>query len=464
MTRRRVVGAIAAGAGALLAACGRSTPALPELDEYKKGLLEPDAIARAASTRPTGLVLPSSPLAVAFVQSGWGAQGNDYRSLITRAGTGDNDTVRLKPDPLGIPSEITLGQMIAGFPASKPIDILIFPVSQLEDLEANDRLVPLNKISDLSNLLDADAYWGDTYAAGQIRGRQMAIPLMVGPWVLMFNRRRLGEYGIKPPGPEPWDNDLFTENVARMTFSSASSGQPAASGVVQMVPAEGGIPVPPSWVWMTSAGAELPGRDGGEDGLTSDAAIQGLDLMHQLAYEQRTTHRLSGSSPWRQMRGVLNDRNNGMMSFPANSGWFLNTWRKEDERNPGFDLAALPGGRGHRTPTEVHMMIGLSTSSQEPDAANAGLLQIHAAIGDAMFPTAMRADVERMKRASRSIRDEDVDALVYALGRARSIVFTGAERGLLVNTLDRPVLLEQAEPEDAAEAARIAFEEVRFGL
>ena len=251
-SRRRFVGALAAGTAAVLAACGRSIEALPELSEYQEGLLKSDAIARAASTRPTGVVLPSEPISVAFVQSAWGPRGDDYRSLIARAGTGDEEVVRLNSDPLGYPEEITLGQMIASFPESKPVDLLIFPVSQLRDLEENGTLIPMDKVSALGHLLDADAYWGDSLAAGQIRGRQMAIPLLLGPWVLMFNRKRLGEYGIKLPGPDPWDIDQFLENVARMTFSSAGADRPDAFGFVQMVTAEGGqSPVPPSWVWLT---------------------------------------------------------------------------------------------------------------------------------------------------------------------------------------------------------------------
>ncbi|MDP6349483.1 MAG: extracellular solute-binding protein [Chloroflexota bacterium] len=465
-TRRRFIGGLAAGAAAVLAACGRSVEALPELNEYQEGLLQSDAIARAASTRPTGLLLPTQPISVAFVQSAWGPRGNDYRSLIARAGTGDEEVVRLNSDPLGFPEEITLGQMIASFPSSKPVDLIIFPVSQLRDLEENGTLIPMDKVSSLGHLLDANAYWGDSLAAGQIRGRQMAIPLMLGPWVLMFNRRRLGEYGIKLPGPDPWDMEQFLENVARMTFSSAGADRPDAFGFLQMVTAEGGQwPVPPSWVWLTSAGAALPGLEGGEEDLVSDAALRALDLMHGLAYEQRSSYNISGgNSPhsWRQMRGVLSDPNNGMMSFPANSGWFLSAWRKEDGNGGGFDLAPLPGGRGHRTPTEIHMMIGLLASSHEPEAAILGLMQIYESIGDAMFPTAMKADVERMRVASRSIRDEDVEALTLALNRSRAIQLTGADRGLMINTLDRPVFLQKAEPEDAAEAARIAFEEMYF--
>ena len=451
------------GGAANVVACGESGEGRPALTEYQESLLESGNIALAAASRPSGIVLPSEPLAVAFVQSPWGAQGNDYRSFIGRAGTGGEGVVRLAPEPMPDPGELTLGELLAGFPESKPVDLVMFPVSQLEDLEANDRLTPLDKISDLSHLLDADDYWGDSLRAGQIRGRQMAIPLMLGPWLLMYNRARLGDYGIRLPGPEPWGLDLFAENVARMTNSSGGSGRPDAFGFVQVIPGEsGGSPVPPSWVWMTSAGADLPGRDGGEEGLTSSESIDALKLMRGLAYEQRTAYSLSGTNPWRQMRGILDDRNNGMMSFPANSGWFVTAWRKEDERSGGFDLAALPGGRGHRTPTEIHMMVGLSSTTREPDAAILGLSQLYESVGEAMFPTAIKSDVDRMKRASRSIRETDVEALEESLGRSRAIVFTGAERNLLVNQLDRPVYLERAEPEDVAESARAAFEEARF--
>jgi ABC-type glycerol-3-phosphate transport system substrate-binding protein len=463
LSRRRLLGALAIGATATLAACGEGRDGGPELTAFQESLLDSDNIARAAESRPAGLVLPDDPLAVMYVQSPWGAQGNDYRSFIGRAGTGGEGVVRLSAEPMPNAGDLTFGELLATFPESKPVDLVIFPVSRLEDLEANGRLTPLDKISDLSHLLDADAYWGDTLSAGQIRGRQMAIPLMLGPWLLMYNGTRLGEYGIKPPGPDPWGLDVFSDNVARLTYSAAGSGRPDAFGFVQMIPGEsGGTPVPPSWVWMMSAGADLPGRDGGEHGLTSPQAIEALKLMSGLAYEQRTAYTVSGSNPWRQMRGILGDSKNGMMSFPANSGWFVTTWRKDGGRTGGFDLAALPGGRGHHTPTEIHMMVGLSSTTREPEAAIVGLGQIYDSIGDAMFPTAMKADVVRMKRASRSIRDDDVEALQLALGRSRTIIFTGAERNLLINQLDRPVFLERAKAEDAAEAARAAFEEVRF--
>ena len=463
LSRRHFLGALVIGVTATLAACGESGERRPELTEFQESLLDSGNIARAASSRPAGIVLPADPLAVMFVQSPWGAQGNDYRSFISRAGTGGDGVVRLSPEPMPYAGEVTFGELLASFPESKPVDLVIFPVSHLEDLEANDRLTPLDKISDLGHLLDTDAYWGDTLSAGQIRGRQMAIPLMLGPWLLMYNGGRLGEYGIKPPGSEPWGLDVFSENVARLTYRAAGSGRPDAFGFVQMIPGKGGgTPVPPSWVWMTSAGADLPGRDGGEQGLTSPEAIEALKLMSGLAYEQRTAYTVSGSNSWRQMRGILGDINNRMMSFPANSGWFVTTWRKDGGRAGGFDLAPLPGGRGHHTPTEIHMMVGLSATTREPEAAILGLTQIYDSVGEAIFPTAMKADVDRMKRASGSIREPDVEALEQALRRSRTLIFTGAERNLLINQLDRPVFLERAEPEDAAEAARLAFEEARF--
>ena len=160
------------------------------------------------------------------------------------------------------------------------------------------------------------------------------------------------------------------------------------------------------------------------------------------------------------MRGILSDRNIGMMSFPTNSGWFLTAWRREDVNRTGFDLAALPGGRRHRTPTEIHMMVGLSARTKEPDAAVLGLTQIHDVIGASMFPTAMKVDVERMQQASQDyIRETDVEALEHALAKSRMITLTEPDRNLLVEHLDRPVFLEGTEPEDAAEAARTALEE-----
>lgn len=464
LSRRRLFRLLPAGGCGLLAACGEKTDERPDLTEYQESLLNANVVARAAASRPSGLVLPSKPLTVAYVHSPWGAQGNQYKSFLKQAGAGGAEIVRLEAEPMPSSGDFTFGELLSGLPESKAVDLIVFPVSQLEDLEANECLTPLDKISHLSHLLDENDYWGDSLSAGQIQGRQMAIPLMLGPWLLMYNRGRLEQYGISPPGSNPWAFELFSENVTRMTNSAGGGGRPDAFGFVQLIPSSsGGTPVPPSWVWLTSSGVILPNRDGGEGALTSPESIDALSLMRGLAFEQRTVYTIPTNNPWRQMRGILSDRNIGMMSFPTNSGWFLTAWRRQDVNRTGFDLAALPGGRRHRTPTEIHMMVGLSARTKEPDAAVLGLTQIHNSIGAAMFPTAMKADVERMKQASQDyIREIDVEALERALAKSRMITLTDPDRNLLVQHLDRPMFLDGAEPEDAAEAARTVLEDQAY--
>ena len=57
------------------------------------------------------------------------------------------------------------------------------------------------------------------------------------------------------------------------------------------------------------------------------------------------------------------------------------------------------------------------------------------------------------------IREIDVEALKRALVKSSMITLTDPDRNFLVQHLDRPVFLDGAEPEDAAEAARAALED-----
>ena len=73
LSRRRLFRLLPAGGCGLLAACGEKTDERPNLTEYQESLLNANVVARAAASRPSGLVLPSKPLTVAYVHSPGGA-------------------------------------------------------------------------------------------------------------------------------------------------------------------------------------------------------------------------------------------------------------------------------------------------------------------------------------------------------------------------------------------------------
>ncbi len=466
LTRRRLLRSGIAVAGLLAAACGSDgsfdAGDRPPLTEKQQQVLEESATVASAKTQPTQAALPSQPLKVHPLWSTFGPTRGQYRSLISQAGSVDEAAPRLEMTSFRQAVQgRTLGQTIALMADTEPLDLLVFPAEALKDLDDNDVLVPLDKVADVGEAIKSENYWPGMLESGQIKGRQIAIPLQAGPWLLMYRKKRLAEYGIRDPNDWPWNAVQFSENTSRLTQVGGYSGGADQYGFLQIVSGDGvSIAVPPSWVWMIAAGSRMPKREGGEEALQGPEALAGLGVMNDLINRHRSVYKTSRATSGRRLRSLMNDQRVSMMSFPVNSGWFLSTWRNAISDN--FQLAALPGDEKRRTPTEIHMMAGVSSWTEHPDFAMAALANLHRSVGRQVFPSAVRADVNMITTVEPVLGDADFAAINTALAKSQPINLSKVEKKLLTERLDNTIALEQTPPEEAAKGAAEALREFRI--
>ena len=467
ISRRSFLISAGAAAGVLASACGSNV--ISELDDsrtltdvQRRLLGEKDEIA-AASSQPTRVAQPSKPLVVHPITSSFGPRGNHYRGIIQTAGSIDEIAPRLEMAKFRPTIENqTVGQTITLLADTDATDLLVFPADSLQDLDDHDLLIPLDKISDMGEAIKPENYWSNTLLdAGRINGRQVAIPLLLGPWLLMFKRKQLSDHGIRDPNQWPWDPKQFAENASRLTQVSGRNDATDRYGFLQIVSENAAVqPIPPSWVWMIATGSKLPERDGNEEALMDEPALAGLNLMNDLINRHRSVYKVSGATSGRRLRSLMQDSRISMMSFPVNSGWFLSGWR--NSTSEGFDLATLPGGTRRKTPTEIHMMAAVSTWTNHPDAATTALANLYRTIGQSVFPSAIRAQIDHIPIIEPVMRDSDIRILENGLLQSQPIIFSKPEKRLLVQQLDRAISFDKSPPEEAANNAARALTEFRL--
>ncbi|MCY4108656.1 MAG: extracellular solute-binding protein [Chloroflexi bacterium] len=466
ITRRRFLTLGTAAAGVLAAACGSDESFeigdMPPLTERQKQVLEESTDLASAKSRSTQVPLPSGPLKVHPLWSTFGPTRGQFRAVVNRAGSIDEAAPRLEMVRFRQAVDgNTIGRTIAIMADTEPLDLLVFPAEALKDLDDNDLLVPLDKVSDVGEAVKSENYWPGMLESGRIKGRQVAVPLQAGPWLLMYRKKRLDDYGIPDPSAWPWNEAQFSENTSRLTLAGGEGGSADQYGFLQMVSADGvSIAVPPSWVWMIAAGSRMPSRESDEEALQEPAALTGLGVMHDLINRHRSVYKVTRATSGRQIRGLLRDPRVSMMSFPVNSGWFLNQWR--DSLSTDIQLAALPGGDKRQTPTEVHMMAGVSSWSEHPDFAMASLANMYKSVGQQVFPSAVRADLSMMTTVAPVLIQADIVAMEAALAKSQPINLSKVEKDLLTKRLDNMIALEQTAPEEAAKGAAEALLQFRI--
>ncbi len=464
ITRRRLLGGVGPTiALAVLAACGQGPGAdVPPISEEQELILENARSTFGADIDLSTSYLVNQTVKLGFVASPGGGRNEHYQGIVDAASLYQDAYPRLLEDRILLNERegLTIGEVLSSLGAESRPDILIFPGSQLADLHANKLLIELDKAGGAEPLLNPQQYWGQTLVAGRVQGRQLAIPLMLGPWLMICNTAVLDPFAIDPPINSPWPREKFLTNVARMTNPSRGPTERGAFGFLQIVTAsQFSDSLPPSWVWLLAMGSQLPDIEGGEEILQETPALEALELMHSLVHEQRSAIKVD-SAGGRSLRYVLFEHQNAMMSYQFNSGWLNQFWRTGTGES--VELAHLPRGSGHFTPVEMHMMMGVSTTASDREAAVASLRAIAQSAGKVVFPTAFRSDLGSIQSLHPRINASDIQFLGSALPTAEPVMLPRAERTVFRRNLDLPVMVDRVNPESAASSALAALSEYRL--
>ncbi|MXY12559.1 MAG: hypothetical protein F4Y46_00735 [Chloroflexi bacterium] len=461
MPRRRLLGA-AGSFAALLAACGSGADgSLPPLNDQQREILDSVGAISSDQIELVADYLADQTVKLGYVQSPWGGRNEHYRNLAIGANSWQEIYPRIRDDRVLINQAEGLGvaETLSTLSNEARPDLLLFPGRDLAELNRAGLLIELDKAGGVESLLRPGEYWGRTLAAGSLRGRQLAIPLMLGPWMMMCQLDLLSTVGVDPPIDRPWDSGPFMTNLARLTNPASHPTERGAFGFMQLVSTNANSDsMPPSWIWMLAMGADLPGLDDGEERLQSAEALAAYELIYALVHDQRSAIKFDGVGG-RSLRNTLFENANAMVSYPFNSGWLSQFWRGREEP---VSLAHLPAGPGHYTPVEMHMMLGVLTSARDQEAAIASMQAIARTAGDSVFPTARRSDVNKITALQPRITREDVDFMDQALSEAEPVMLPGQERSIMRRNIDLPLMVGRENPESAASAAFAALSEHRF--
>tara|TARA_B100001123_G_scaffold443402_2_gene589392 strand:+ start:8901 stop:10259 length:1359 start_codon:yes stop_codon:yes gene_type:complete len=440
----------------LMVACG-GVNSKPSLSDKQQAVLEDISGFADVSSSPLDSDMEKLTVEALVIHSPWGPRGDSYRQLASLASRSEPGVPRIFQNQLAV-GEAGLAAALDSLPELRELDIMLFPVQHLGDLVGSEELLALDKISGITELLDEGSYWGNTYSAGTINGRQFAVPLVLGPWFLMFNPKVFNKFGVEIPTSSGWSADVFADNVRRLTPRSSGSQDPESLGFLQLLPTTKGTqPLPPSWVWMQGMGSELPDRNHDSEVLNSNSALEAMKLMRRIVQEERsvvTMPTLRGRSVW----GATASRDLAMMSLPTNSGWLLNQWRKKD----GFDLAPMPKGQTTRTPTDIHMMAGISSRTNNVDAAAAGMKALANIVPSIIFPSALRKDLDRAVEVETVLRSQDMEYMQTALTKATSLNLSPSDRQFMTSELDHPVMLGEKSIEEIAQRAAKVLDDLSY--
>ena len=462
LPRRRLLGAAGAIA-ALLAACGSDPDgSLPPLSDQQREILDSAVSISSDQIELSANYLADQTVRLGYLASPWGGRNEHYVNVIAGASSWQELYPRLQDDRIQTnPAEgLGIAETLSSLSTEARPDLVLFPGSNLAELQRAGLLIELDKAGGAESLLQPGMYWGQTLAAGQVHGRQLAIPLMLGPWMMMCELGLLGSVGVDPPVDRPWTAQDFLTNVARLTHPSASPTDPGAFGFLQLVSTSAGADsMPPSWVWMLAMGAGLPTLEGGEERLQSPEALSAYELMYSLVHEQRSAITFDGQTG-RGLRGTLFENANAMVSYPFNSGWLNQFWRSTSAAR--FELGHLPAGPGHFTPVEMHMMLGVLSTARDQEAAVASLQAVVRTAGKSIMPTALRSDLANAAAVQPRLTGEDVDFMGTALADAEPLMLPRAERDVLRRNLDLGIMVRRENAETVASAAFSALAEHRI--
>jgi ABC-type glycerol-3-phosphate transport system substrate-binding protein len=339
-------------------------------------------------------------------------------------------------------------QAIAGLPNGEAPDLFMTGPEQISLLPALARggvALDLSPILKSERWFKMDDFWGNALRAGQVRGKQAALPIALGAEVMLFNRKSFQEQGVPPPeGAWSWEQLIAT--AKRLT--RPGGGEQAGRWGLYVGP-EGPSLLTLAW----QHGAQVVSDDGARVDLTEPGTLRALDLLVDLVETHRVAPPLDEAAlavrfnrPWAGIRrGEF-----AMWSVLAGGAVWWVGGGSDDLR-----IAEMPTAEQKVTLGATPLLLGVPKNA--PDQAHSvnALRAILDASPESMFlpPTRNAVDVRKtdnlMAESDATAFANTLPMLRFLPGDAPTNVAPAVERELL-----RPVLLKQKRPRQAARDAQ----------
>ena len=462
ITRRRLLalasGAIAVG---ILAACGEEAPA--EL----AGVALPD-ISRPAPRAPRDVGLPEPgegrPIQIAMTSYGrsfGGGVGLDVVAVLSTASRISRDRfdfgwseVRSVPPYVEWDMSAAIADLIPPLP-----DVILFHTGEFADLVAGGSLDPLEPHLAIDPGFEPGAYWPGVLEAGQVDGRQFALPVVAVPRIVIVNRALAASRGVKLPPADrlAFDRDAFFELARRLNAAPGDDGNGGTPGLLMRVnpdadPATQMFTAPPltpyAHVFVASAVGGIGSPDGSYEGLRTESAVRAVEDLQAMVND------LGYALPGEEFLRNLRAQNFGM--FVAGFGG-----AKPAEFDSG--IYPFPDFGSGRNPTRIDWLAGVAATSGDPAAAYRAVKPIASGLAQvARFP-ALRTSAEELQILYRDLTIEEAELMVDLLEHAALIGIDRRDWPALIGQIDAGAVLGGLDPADALNRAADELAALRPG-
>ena len=476
LTRRRALSlAVAAGAGALAAACGEpdtphrsSLPVLPSTQRTQAAGTQGNRICRHApshwSSSPPATAPPSRegalpqagadrPISIAlptFAGGNWDVEPILLSAeLAARQDTDSRYKFSRTPLPSNFGYRWDYASTVDDGSGNARTDLVMLEQWDLANLVAGNKLLPLDEHLTSDSTFNPGAYWPGILETGKVEGVQYALPVAAAPWITIVNRdvAAAADYQIPPRGA--WDGQAFIEAALAMHGDPEAPGGSEALGLLLNVEPMWGAPDQlwswtPSFLFLQSALGALPDSQGTFAPLRSDPA----EAIAETYYDLATTYGLaesaqssSGTLWYRYTQGkiAMLIMSLGGLGF----GWMT--------RSAGPDNVLYPFPRfgSGGAPVSVWMMMGIGNGTQEPRVAYDALRALDRNTQRVANVPAQRLEPDQLQRLFASYSDEAAQMVVDIMQSANFVTVDRPQWGAFVNQLDAGIIRDELSANEA---------------
>lgn len=461
--------AIGASAAALLAACG--DPELPEPPASGRtaasgsGPVRPVVAADEREATPQ----PGAPITIGvptgnplFDQVSLRVTGLAADATRTAEAPGDLSVVQFEQALSFNSSEIATAveTLLASHPQLDAVLLLNADLTLLLAARGHVAAVngpaasapDFNSADFLPSAIDALTWDGDLFG----------IPLWTSVNLLQCNPELLEDAGVDLEGLRDWDWDQFRDTARRLMQVDAAGN-----------PSQWGLWMPPTmlpsqqWIWQN--GGSVVDLEARQAALDTTAGLEAVQFLRDLANDDVSPKFEPDASGEGAVAVQITDGQMTIQGAPiAMSGTPIGgllggLFGGGAIGNPfgGGVLLAPPRRRVAAVESEVFGVLSLLTTSANPDAAFRTLDWVAAQIAPAATVPARGASAEQL-RGQGGYGDADAGAIMQAVQAARAIPgpYASPIKGALLQHVDGPMTLGQADPAEALTSAAAAIDEL----
>ena len=474
LTRRRALGlAVAAGAGALAAACGEpdiptvQPPVLPSTQRTQAAATQgaepaatspPTVIVRAGDRAPSregslpqaGANRPISIALPTFAGGNWDVEPILLSAeLAARQDTDSRYKFSRTPLPSNFGYRWDYASTVDDGSGNTRTDLLMLEQWDLANLVAGNKLLPLDEHLTSDSTFNPGAYWPGILETGKVEGVQYALPVAAAPWITIVNRDLAAAADYQIPPRSAWDGQAFVEAALAMHGDPEAPGGSDALGLLLNVEPMWGAPDQlwswtPSFLFLQSALGALPDSQGTFAPLRSDPAKAIAETYYDLA----TTYGLAESADssrrplwFRYTQGqiAMLIMSLGGLSF----GWMT--------RSAGPDNVLYPFPRfgSGGAPVSVWMMMGIGNGTQEPKVAYDALRALDRNTQRVANVPTQRLEPDQLQRLFASYSDEAAQMVVDIMQTANYVTIDRPQWGAFVNQLDAGIIRDELSANEA---------------